>query len=1097
MISHCFWVKSGGTFARLLGAGHFLGKRYRPAFFLAIILILCSPGFAQMETATVSGVITDQSGGLVAGAEVQVTNSETNVTSRTISNQSGVYLVTGLKPGRYRVQIAKTGFKGVTLTDLILNVQDSVSRNFSLQVGSTSETVTVDGSGLNINTTDGSVSTVVNHNFVEKMPLNGRSFQDLILLTPGIVTNSPQGQILGGLGETGEFSVNGQRTESNYYTVDGVSANTGAMFGSLIFPSASGSLPASTTLGTTQAIVSVDALQEFRVQSSTYSAEYGRNPGGQFSFATRSGTNQWHGTAFDYLRNDFFDANNWFNDFRKQAEPPLRQNDFGGTLGGPFRIPHLYNGKDRTFFFFSYEGLRLLQPQPSVVSFVPDASLRANAPPNVQPIINAYPIANGPDLGGGEAEFIGTWSNPSNIDAYSVRLDHSLSDKLKFFFRFGGTDSDSHTRNRFGSPAFVAAANFSTRTYTAGSTGMLFGQLSNDFRLNYSTTDVAGATNISPFGGATPVDFRQLPGFSSAVDFGVNIFFASGDQSIFNLVATPPGKQRQFNLVDTISLTRGAHTLKFGVDWRRLMPEASSRPNITYFFFEPGALESGTGSLLFATNSAPNYAVYTNFSSFVEDEWRATSKLSFSLGLRWDVNPPPGGAHGVLPYIVEGAIPNTITLAPKGTPLWNTGWHNIAPRFGAAYVLHSGSGHETVVRGGVGIFYDTGQQVGGSAFLGPGFSTFNTLFSFPFPTQASQVILPITPPTLPLPVAQFVYGYPRNFQSPFTWQTNLSLQQALGKSQGLTVSYLGGFGRKLIEQNQILLNNSPNFCTAFCTLYFAQNGLTADYNALQVQFQRNFSDGFAMLASYTWSHSIDYGSSNLELPYVRGNSDIDVRHNFSAAFSYDLPGHFQNRLVRALIQHWGLDDRFTARTGFPVTVVGPQIPDPATGKLVPLGVDIVPGQPLYLNESQCLQAPPIGFGQPCPGGRAINPNAFKLPSDCTNLFTCSTATPGNAPRNFVRGFGAWQMDFAVRREFPIHEQLKLQFRAEAFNVFNHPNFGMVNPNYCSLDPTSPAYSAGCMFGQTQATLNQSLGILSSLYQMGGPRSMQFALKLIF
>src|SRR5712691_4879073 len=227
--------------------GHLLGERYRSLFLLGIVLILSSAASAQVDTASVSGVITDQSGGIVVGAEVHVTNVDTNVVSTGTSNQSGVYLVTGLRPGRYRVHVAKEGFKGIDLTDLILNIQDSISRNFALQVGAVSETISVEGGVSFINTEDAAVSTIVDRKYVENMPLNGRSLQDLILLTPGVVTASPQTGSAA-IGGTGEFSVNGQRTESNYYTVDGVSANVGAALGSLAYVGAglSGSLAAST-----------------------------------------------------------------------------------------------------------------------------------------------------------------------------------------------------------------------------------------------------------------------------------------------------------------------------------------------------------------------------------------------------------------------------------------------------------------------------------------------------------------------------------------------------------------------------------------------------------------------------------------------------------------------------------------------------------------------------------------------------------------------------------------------------------------------------------------------------------------------------------
>jgi len=301
----------------------------------------------------------------------------------------------------------------------------------------------------------------------------------------------------------------------------------------------------------------------------------------------------------------------------------------------------------------------------------------------------------------------------------------------------------------------------------------------------------------------------------------------------------------------------------------------------------------------------------------------------------------------------------------------------------------------------------------------------------------------------------------------------------------LTVSYVGSHGARLLELKS--LNVQP-FNSNFGNIHFYQNGLTSDYNALQVQYQRRLSRGLQSLVSYSWSHAIDYGSYDAFLPYERGNSDFDVRHNFTSAFMYDLPNPLGGKFAHALLNHWGSDARFTARTGFPITLNGSQAFDPTTGQTYNSGLNIVPGQPLYIYGSQCAAVYNNGLG--CPGGRAVNPSAFSLQTGCTSTSCLPGTAPGNAPRNFVRGFGAWQMDLAARREFPIYDRLKLQFRAEAFNVFNHPNFGTVNSTYC------PA-SAGCTFGQATATLAGSLGGLSPLYQTGGPRSMQFALKLLF
>jgi hypothetical protein len=327
----------------------------------------------------------------------------------------------------------------------------------------------------------------------------------------------------------------------------------------------------------------------------------------------------------------------------------------------------------------------------------------------------------------------------------------------------------------------------------------------------------------------------------------------------------------------------------------------------------------------------------------------------------------------------------------------------------------------------------------------------------------------VNPPVAPF---SFVYGFEPHLQLPYTLQWNSSIEQALGKSQAITISYVGAHAARLLQTNSF---SNPN-ATFF---FFVQNGLKSDYSALQAQFRRRLSRGLTALASYTWSHCLDYGSSNLLFGYQRGNCDFDVRHNFSAAFSYDLPDVGHNKFVNAVLHHWGLDDRFTARTAFPVTLRGRGLRLP-NGQRYDAGLSFVPGQPVYLYGSNCASVlqglGDLAAGQGCPGDRAINPQAF----------TRVRSGLGNTPRNFARGFGAWQMDLAVRRDFPIYERLKLQFRAEAFNVFNHPNFGTVDPFL--FDST---------FGQATSTLANSLGVLSPLYQMGGPRSMQFALKLVF
>jgi Carboxypeptidase regulatory-like domain len=1066
--------------------------RPRVCFFSFLFVVALMVGalqpryaFAQTTSGSIFGRVTDQSNAVIPDVEVEIKNTDTGVTQVTKTNGEGVYTFPLLDPGHYLMNVRKQQFQTVSVTGITLNLQDNLSRNFVLQVGSSAVSITVDGSGLVLNTTDASVSTVVDHTYVENMPLNGRSFQDLILLTPGIVTVSPQPTGLSGLGVSGEFSVNGQRTESNYYTVDGVSANAGAAPGGNMLAGAgpTGSLATATALGTTQALVSVDDLQEFRVQSSTYSAEYGRNPGGQFAFETKLGTNNWHGTAYEYLRNGALDAPDWFNDYLGVDEPALRQNDFGGTLGAPVRIPHLYNGKDRTFFFVSYEGLRLVAPQPAAVSFVPDAALRASAPTPLQQVLNAFPVQSPTgidDAANGIAQFIGSWSNPASIDSTSVRIDHVVNDKLRLFFRFSDTESNSTARSIGNiSPTANSMTAYTLRSYTAGGNSAFSSRLSNQFRLNYTSNVTTENTVIDAFGGSTPLNLIQLAGLGPNSSPGVALFI--GPYLTDLTVGASSGAQRQWNFVDTVGLSLGRHQFRFGADYRRLAPLAIQPPvNASYLYFSPTAVETNSASI-FASAIAPAYPLYTNFSAFVQDEWRVSQRLSLSFGLRWEVNPAPSVTQGLKPYTIQEASPDTLVLAPLGTPLWRTTWFNFAPRLGAAYIFHSEPGRETIVRGGGGVFYDTGQQLGSQSFNGPGFAS-ESFLSGTFPGS----VLP--PPIVNPPVAPFddylPYGFASHLQLPYTLQWNASIEQAFGSSDALTVSYVGSHAARLLRQNEFQPPNNPD---AF-EYFVIENGLTSDYNALQVQFRRKLSRGLTALASYTWSHCIDYGSSDFLVGYQRGNCDFDVRNNFSAAFSYDLPNAGRNAVANAILHHWGLDDRFTARTAFPVTLNGLQFIDPATGNTSNAGLDLVPGVPLYLYGANCTSVldglGDLAPGKACPGGWAINPDAFALPPTDPN--TGDPIREGDAPRNFVRGLGAWQMDIAMRREFPIREGLKLQFRAEAFNVFNHPNFGTINSSFGQET-----------FGQATATLASSLGILSPLYQQGGPRSIQFALRLMF
>src|SRR5215469_3381924 len=399
---------------------------------------------AQSTNASLSGRISDPSKAAITDARVLAISTGTNIRYETTSNASGEYYLKNLPPGSYSLEIEKVGFKKLVKPDVVLHVQDTLAIDPEMTLGLSKESITVEAGAPLVSTSDTTVSTLIDRKFVEDLPLNGRSFQTLIMLTPGVVVTQTA------YDDQGQFSVNGQRADANYFTVDGVSANFGVTGYPPLVQAGGGALPALNALGGTNSLVSIDAMQEFRVQTSSFAPEYGRTPGGQISIVTRSGSNQFHGTVFEYFRNNVLDASNWFSNRDHLPKPEERQNDFGGVFGGPIL-------KDKTFFFFSYEGLRLRQPA-TQETVVPDAASRQVQTPAgvaIAPYLDSFPVPNGPEVGPGLAQFNGSYSNPSSLDAYSIRVDHAITSKLSLFGRYNYSPSSLDLRGPFSPPFTV------------------------------------------------------------------------------------------------------------------------------------------------------------------------------------------------------------------------------------------------------------------------------------------------------------------------------------------------------------------------------------------------------------------------------------------------------------------------------------------------------------------------------------------------------------------------------------------------------------------------------------------------------------------
>jgi hypothetical protein len=1024
---------------------------------------------AQTENAAITGRITDPTKAVVIGAQVVLINTATNARYEGGTNSAGSYVISAIPPGSYRAEVGKPGFKTIVVTGILLHVQDTVELNFEMALGAVSESVTVTAGEVNVNTTDASVGTLIDRQLVQNIPLNGRSFQTLILLAPGVALTPAN------YSSQGQFSVNGQRSASNYFSIDGVSANIGVDNGFGTVQSVGGALPGFATNGGTNSLVSVDAMQEFQIQTSTFAPEFGRTPGGQVSIVTRSGTNQFHGTAFEYFRNDVLDANDWFNSAAGLKKPAERQNDFGGVVGGPII-------KDRTFFFFSYEGLRLRQPQ-SGIETVPNAASRQNAAVGIQPLLNAYPLPNGTDFGNGTAQFTGSFSAPTTLNATSLRLDHNINAKLVLFGRYNYAPSNSSTRAVFGVLSDLSPYAATTQTLTLGTTWILNNGATNEFRFNYSRGKGSSGDIQDNFGGATPPPDSLL--FPSPLTPPHRSFYFS--ISNFGFGGTGPtasNAQHQLNFTDSYSFLTGRHHLKLGTDIRRI--STLSNPynyNEQFYWFDLPSALTGISPLAIVGSFQSVWLAAHNYSFYVQDTWKTSSRLTLTFGVRWDINPAPRAENG-LNLLAFDSFSNLADLAAAapGKPVYNTTYDNFAPRIGGAYQLSQRSGWETVLRGGWGIFYDLGTGIIGSESANAPFAGTNQFSGVPFPFNAQQAAPPALNTSSPF-TTQVVAANP-HLVLPRTYEWNATFEQSLGKNQVLSLSYVGALGRDLLREDFAVAPNA-NFASYVGII---NTGGNSSYDALQLQFRRHIARGFEALGSYTYSHAIDTSSvdangatSNTLITNPndnRGSSDFDIRHNFTGAFVYNIPIPHLSSAAKAILENWGVDAFFTARSAIPVDLKTGQSFGLATansgGMVRP---DLVLGQPLYLSDPHV------------PGGRRFNPLAFtNVPVDANGF----AARQGTLGRNVLRGFGVTQLDFGIHRQFNLTEALALRFQGEFFNIFNHPNFGTVDNCLCGYPG---------LFGQATSTLAHSLGSqgtgFSPLYQIGGPRSIQLALKLIF
>jgi hypothetical protein len=1072
---------------------------------LALMLVLLAPlsaaAHAQSDSAEISGRITDPTGALIGGAVVELSDTARGTVQKATSNHDGIYVFPFVKPGRYSVSVGAAGFHRVDLVSLTANTQDHIEQNFKLEVGSSSESLTVSSDAkVDVGT---SISTSVDHRFIENMPLSGQSIQQLIAITPGVQRTSGAGQ----------FSFNGMRDNANYITVDGVSANTGiqAVGTGGLGQYGAGQTGGYSAVGTSSSLGSLGDIQEIKIQASSYPAEFGRSSGGQIQITSQSGTNMPHGNVFEYLRNEDFDAFNSYTKYQnslvttttKFTKPKLRQNDFGGVFGGPIWLPHLYDGRNRSFFFVSYEGLILQQPLSSATNVASACARLGSCTTNgvtttINPALVPYFLLAPPPnaIVNGTPEYLASYSNPSSSNATSVRLDQQLTSRVSLFARASYTPSkfDVRTANQ------VANSKYDNKSFTLGANALLSSHISNELRLNYTRNAGASVYTLDTFGGASlptaAQNDKMFPSQYGATPLNSNFDFASNTGDAFGNINYEVGTnvantQRQFNLTDNVSWTLGQHNLKFGVDWRRLFPVAAPYVYAQLInYFQDSSLTSGIPDAGIAETDDQVTVHIQNVSFYGQDSWKVSRRLTLDYGVRFDFNPPPAGdGNGQLYAVTSVASPATATLASAGTPLYPTQYNTFQPRAGVAYQFSDVPNYESVLRAGFGLYYDTNDDTATNA----------TAY---YPHQRAVILSKSAFPNTPLPpppaatfippyTNQNILGFDPSFTLPLTYQWNVALQQGIGHNQAIQFSYVASSGRNLTRLSQY---TGSNFGSRFLNLAVYSSPDLSNYQSLQVAYQRRLFQGLQVLANYVWSKSLDTQSNDttisptptqLSVSGEYGLSTFDARNNFNASISYDFP-KVRNAWapVRYVLQDWSTDSIFLVHTGNPLTATFSKTITGFSSSV--FRADVVPNVPVWI--------PSTTFG-----GKKLNAAAFSYTFPVT-----STRLQGNEPRGYIPGLAIRDLDATLRREFPIHNSVHLQFRADAFNVLNQTLYA--NPNlslgtYSSSGKFTPT-SGSSAFGIITNTLNATNipgtnNLAGGFYGIGHNRSLQLALKLKF
>ncbi|HZT36605.1 MAG TPA: TonB-dependent receptor [Bryobacteraceae bacterium] len=1070
-----------------------LSRLPRPAIF---IILFAAGAYAQ--TAAVQGRITDQTGAAIPQARVTATNASSGVSVSTTTNEQGAYNIPFLPPGAYAISAEKQGFRPAVRSNVQLAIDQTAGIDMMLQVGQASERVEVQGGAELLQTQTALTGQDIDTKTVSTLPLNGRDYTQLVTLGAGAAPNSYSRAKNG-------FSLNGSQTFQNTMLLDGIDNNN------YILGTDTGNINALTP--------SVDAIQEFRVESGNYGAQYGRAAGGVVIVSVKSGTNQLHGSAFEFLRNDALDANDFFANRAGLKKPPLRRNQFGGTLGGPVI-------RNRSFFFVSYQGERQTSSQ-SGVTTVPTPAMARGDFSGLAPIYNPFSVVNGvrqqfpgnvipsnlldpvgvklaalypaPNLPGLVSNYGYNQKFVLNADQLDSRFDEQIQDRDLAFFRYSRGITENDQGAVFAPPGSGGSGfsqyplNQPVRAWSAvvGETHIFGAALVNEFHAGYTHLD---SNQIGPesqplfdqFGikGVPP-----LAGLNGLPQISVTGYSALGDRN-FN----PNPKLVQVGqLNDSVSWNRGNHNFKFGFQLLLTHDYAGTSNNARGSMTFSGQFTSqtpgaGAGSsiadlLLGQTSTAAittplvGRLRHRYYGVFVNDNWRITPKLTLDVGVRYDLQTPMFERDNRMTNFDVNPLSATFgALAPASAggierrAFSALDTNNIAPRLGIAYQITP----KMVARSAFGIFYGGlgYQDIAHSGAANP--PNFLSV-SLPSATNApvSNMVLSTGYPPGILTVDHIVnpnlFSIAKTFPMPATDEWNVSIERQLPGNSVLTVAYVGNATSHLM--GDVDLNAPPpgpgavnprRLFPQYGNIIYQSAYAHSSYHGLQVTFQRRFSNGFSLLSTYTWSHSIDNVLNNEDnvggsIPQdahntraEKASSGFDITHKFVTSVIYEIPlGRRPGGppAVRTILGGWQLGGIFVAQGGHPLTLG--VSPNPAN--------TTTPERPNRVCDGN------LGADQ-----RTVDQwfqvSCFTLPAPYTY---------GNASRGVVRSPGLVNLDALIGRNFRIRERWTVEFRSELFNITNSAHFG------------SPGLSIGtAQAGRITADASPN-------------RQIQFALRVVF